>query len=179
MIKLISAAAAAFVLSCAGSASAAVVVSPSAYGPNFSCVYACADGTEVDFTPGSWPADPALGHYPRWVYSWMQVLTFDVFEISGATPYTNVRFKGGSWGTLENRREEVVGVTDGNGYLRLEGLIFKGNSLLTVGYKPYNLYIDASGISRGVPEPATWAMMIIGFGAVGTSVRRRRSLRLA
>lgn len=26
----------------------------------------------------------------------------------------------------------------------------------------------------GVPEPATWAMMLIGFGAVGISMRRRK-----
>jgi hypothetical protein len=26
----------------------------------------------------------------------------------------------------------------------------------------------------GVPEPATWAMMLIGFGAMGTMLRRRR-----
>jgi hypothetical protein len=29
-----------------------------------------------------------------------------------------------------------------------------------------------------VPEPATWAMMILGFGAAGAMVRRRRSLAL-
>lgn len=28
----------------------------------------------------------------------------------------------------------------------------------------------------GVPEPATWAMMIMGFGGVGALMRRRRSL---
>ncbi|HEX8838885.1 MAG TPA: PEPxxWA-CTERM sorting domain-containing protein, partial [Sphingomicrobium sp.] len=25
-----------------------------------------------------------------------------------------------------------------------------------------------------VPEPATWAMMLLGFGAIGVSMRRRK-----
>ncbi len=28
-----------------------------------------------------------------------------------------------------------------------------------------------------VPEPGTWAMMLVGFGAIGASMRRRRSAR--
>ena len=31
-----------------------------------------------------------------------------------------------------------------------------------------------SEVTRGVPEPATWAMMLIGFGAMGVALRRRR-----
>lgn len=31
----------------------------------------------------------------------------------------------------------------------------------------------------GVPEPATWAMMLIGFGAIGFALRRRRTRVLA
>ncbi|MBA2466428.1 MAG: PEPxxWA-CTERM sorting domain-containing protein, partial [Sphingomonas sp.] len=27
-----------------------------------------------------------------------------------------------------------------------------------------------------VPEPATWAMMLIGFGATGAAMRRRRKV---
>ncbi len=33
---------------------------------------------------------------------------------------------------------------------------------------------NAVQLMTAVPEPATWAMMIIGFGAVGSVVRRRR-----
>jgi hypothetical protein len=34
-------------------------------------------------------------------------------------------------------------------------------------------YQIESGTGGVIPEPATWAMMIIGFGLVGASVRRR------
>ena len=30
----------------------------------------------------------------------------------------------------------------------------------------------------GVPEPATWAMMLLGFGAIGAAMRRRQSMRV-
>ena len=29
-------------------------------------------------------------------------------------------------------------------------------------------------VSGGVPEPSTWAMMLLGFGAIGTTLRRKR-----
>jgi hypothetical protein len=31
----------------------------------------------------------------------------------------------------------------------------------------------------GVPEPASWALMIVGFGSAGAMLRRRRSLAMA
>lgn len=31
-------------------------------------------------------------------------------------------------------------------------------------------------VSGGVPEPSTWAMMLMGFGALGAAVRRRRAV---
>ncbi|HEV2594372.1 MAG TPA: FxDxF family PEP-CTERM protein [Sphingomicrobium sp.] len=34
-------------------------------------------------------------------------------------------------------------------------------------------------VPRAVPEPATWAMMLLGFGAIGFSMRRRRRPVLA
>ncbi|WP_419809613.1 PEPxxWA-CTERM sorting domain-containing protein [Sphingomonas sp.] len=37
-------------------------------------------------------------------------------------------------------------------------------------------FIDGISLAGAVPEPATWALMIVGFGAVGGSLRRRRSV---
>jgi hypothetical protein len=35
---------------------------------------------------------------------------------------------------------------------------------------------DAGGGAGGVPEPASWALMTVGFGGMGALLRRRRSL---
>jgi hypothetical protein len=34
---------------------------------------------------------------------------------------------------------------------------------------------DSTFLGTAVPEPATWAMMIMGFGVIGSTLRRRRS----
>ena len=40
--------------------------------------------------------------------------------------------------------------------------------------------VSLAQISTGaVPEPGTWAMMLIGFGAIGGAMRRRPAVRLA
>ncbi len=41
-----------------------------------------------------------------------------------------------------------------------------------------NLTVSTS-VSSAVPEPATWAMMIVGFSVIGFSIRRRTNLRFA
>ena len=33
-----------------------------------------------------------------------------------------------------------------------------------------------ASFNQGVPEPASWALMLVGFGAVGSALRRRRRL---
>lgn len=35
--------------------------------------------------------------------------------------------------------------------------------------------VRLNAVAAAVPEPATWAMMLVGFGAIGFSMRRRRS----
>lgn len=56
---------------------------------------------------------------------------------------------------------------------------------LAVGSFVYNFPHDRITINIGqptesaVPEPATWAMMLLGFGGIGVSMRRKRKPRLA
>ena len=35
-----------------------------------------------------------------------------------------------------------------------------------------------SGATSGSPEPATWAMMLLGFGCIGFQLRRKRDAKL-
>ena len=55
----------------------------------------------------------------------------------------------------------TFGVTD--------GLYTDNSGAFSIGV--YQLLPGAA--NAGVPEPATWAMMLLGFGAVGAVMRRR------
>jgi hypothetical protein len=37
-------------------------------------------------------------------------------------------------------------------------------------------FTTSSDVAAAVPEPGTWAMMLVGFGAIGASMRRRRQM---
>jgi len=50
------------------------------------------------------------------------------------------------------------------------GLRFGGNYILVTG--------TADGVPNAVPEPATWAMLILGFGLVGGVLRRRQTMHV-
>ena len=67
------------------------------------------------------------------------------------------------------------------GTLLNQALIEGGNNTITVhGTTGGNgAYSGVLSFSPGVPEPGTWAMMLLGFGAVGFSLRRRRQPALA
>ena len=47
-------------------------------------------------------------------------------------------------------------------------------SLGTNGQTFGNVLIGGLTLTESVPEPATWAMMLLGFGAMGVAFRRRR-----
>lgn len=104
--------------------------------------------------------------------------TFDLFSIDfadkfnvGANHVTRLRFY-----YPDNHQEEMIIRTDSK--VGLETFV-----LNKTGLKAFLYYSDAGvqidnlaleGTIAAVPEPATWAMMILGFGGVGATLRRRR-----
>lgn len=47
------------------------------------------------------------------------------------------------------------------------------------GYGGSSVYADNFSFDTAVPEPSTWAMVLLGFGAMGAMVRRRRVVAIA
>jgi hypothetical protein len=179
MTKFTAAALAVAFMVFTGSAHAAVVL-PNTAGPEGGpfawTVFKAPEyaGQEVTFEPVALNSVIALrvGHL-------LDDFTINSLTVTGA-PGLDVYLAG------PNR---VLGQIGADGIFKLASPYsdpLRGYFILKVGDASYQTYtrfgfsdFSASGIARGVPEPATWAMMIIGFGAVGTAVRRRRSVRPA
>ena len=60
-----------------------------------------------------------------------------------------------------------------NGAFGNRNIYWNGNNYRDFGQADVTFSISA--ITAGVPEPATWALMLIGFGAMGVALRRRRA----
>ena len=64
-------------------------------------------------------------------------------------------------------------------YKARPGASYLANSVGTIAFTETHPIIGGlEGVQGGVPEPAAWTLMILGFGAVGAALRQRRS-RLA
>ena len=62
-----------------------------------------------------------------------------------------------------------IGSDEYFGYAR-----FAGANLISVAFETQaNTAITGGAVAAAVPEPATWAMLLVGFGAVGGAMRRR------
>lgn len=64
--------------------------------------------------------------------------------------------------------------------------VFALDQFLNIGTSGGSLTLSQSSnisfssfIGGGVPEPSSWAMMLLGFGAIGVSLRRRRKTEMA
>jgi hypothetical protein len=66
------------------------------------------------------------------------------------------------------------------GFVGIDGQSIRSVAITTAGgiQDIRQIRLDQATVAA-VPEPGTWALMLVGFGAVGASLRRRRSKVLA
>ncbi len=84
-------------------------------------------------------------------------------------PFNSASVTTSGWTTVNGTGTDGVVATGSNAVSRqwLVGAAF--NSANNDGFK-----VSSLKVSNPVPEPATWAMMLVGFGAIGGSMRLRR-----
>lgn len=105
--------------------------------------------------------------------------SFGTFIINFGVDAFNGTFDGGSTPT------ETAGISNtswlftilgGTGRFAGASGMFDGTGLADARTRPTRVSIDFNGNvnAPAVPEPASWTLMILGFGGIGLVVRRRR-----
>jgi hypothetical protein len=106
---------------------------------------------------------PTFPGFPLGVTSGTYSQTFDL--LSAAT--YNSGFITANGGTVAGARATLLsGLAAGTSYLNIHTTFAPGGEIR--GF-----------LQAGVPEPSTWALLILGFGGVGLAMRRRRTLQPA
>lgn len=111
----------------------------------------------------------------------LSLLDFDYASFHGSpevSPLTITDLAGHAIANLSGQGNSTHGHATINSALG-QGII------LTWGPDAYNFGVDNIRfdvqriLPAGVPEPTSWALMIVGFGGLGAALRRRRALALA
>lgn len=138
-----------------------------------------------------WGSDNDLSGVPeiRFVASGGELVTLNSFDMAGW--FDDYRSSARVYDLAYNLLFDTGAITaPGQGHLSFApGVSNAGGLILQWGPSGYNAGLDnisfsysslsRSSIAAAVPEPTTWALMILGFGAVGASLRRRRPALLA
>jgi hypothetical protein len=169
---------------CPGGAATACVVGnpigPLALDPNAPATFITGDGAQ--------PTSPILSGTPTYngpiaaLFSTDQVgVGFDggYFDAIGSTAITAFDRNGNILGSVSNTGTgvEFLGLVTTDGAPRIAGVFLDLIGGEPAGFDIDNLRFGVQGqvvVPGGVPEPATWAMMLLGFAGIGFAMRRSR-----
>ena len=98
------------------------------------------------------------------------------FFVNGALQTGGILPGDGSNGRAAQDGFALSSISLGAGDL-LELRLIQNSSAPFGDFVGLNFNVDLTPLTSGVPEPASWAMMIAGFGAVGSAMRRRARVR--
>lgn len=102
---------------------------------------------------------------------------YNVFDRFGDYVYGNEEWVFQGYGDFGPATKLTVGfISGGSGVRNIGELVehYSYNQWVLLAYEGERAVSYAYSF-RAVPEPGTWAMMIIGFGIAGGSIRRRRT----
>jgi hypothetical protein len=101
---------------------------------------------------------PTFIAFPLGVTAGTYNQVFDLTQASSYNPaFLNNTVNGGS---VETARQTLInGITAGQSYLNVHTTLFPGGEI-------------RGQLTTAVPETSTWAMMLLGFGAIGVTMRK-------
>ena len=140
------------------------------------------------FTAGSGTTTISFAGYQRFGFESASVIGLFLnnsgSDLTGGTTngFTFTPAASGSFARNRNNVLEFMGTTPGSYDIFSQNFATAIGSNYTLRFIYLNSFsipngfrVDASDATVGaIPEPATWTMMLIGFGAMGVSLRRRR-----
>jgi hypothetical protein len=133
------------------------------------------------FGSGSW-STTITGLTPGQSYNLDFKIAYEGGDTFGAQQLMTVGFSSGASGG-----EVFVATPNAVNYWSVwqpETVSFKATSssavvVFSVTDQINDIGLDAVSVNAAVPEPATWAMLLIGFGGLGAAIRSRRRALLA
>ena len=133
-------------------------------------------GTAPIAIAGYFATEGSFGTTPVVTFTFDQPVTavaFNIYLGAVEAPWTFSIFSGNAL------RESVLltGIPAGE-YIGFTGPGITSATLSRSDQSGENILIDNLTF-QAVPEPSTWAMMLLGFGAVGFAIRRKRAQRLS
>lgn len=139
-------------------------------------------------TDGANPTSPVLSGSP--LFNGPIAVLFDTdqygvgfdagfFDAIGSTGITAFDRAGNLLGTVTNTGTgiEFLGLITDNNTAQIAGVFLDLVGSEPAGFAIDNLRFGLPGqvVNPGIPEPASWAMLIAGFGLTGAAMRKRRT----
>lgn len=144
-----------------------------------------------DFAPGNYVAGGQYGSdYLRWESGLLTVsflnpviaVGFDFMDLTGRATAFTFNIDGVNSGFVTGATSKFFGLTTDTPFTSFtisSALVNRGENFglfptldtLAYGYAPTR--------NGGVPEPGAWALMLLGFGGLGTMLRRKRAAAFA